>query len=79
LGGYSLLNRYDSLSQLISEMYPENTWLPWKHDRCPQNWWNDVKNQRKFMDWAAKELNVNEMSDWSKVTNKVRTIPTGNN
>jgi hypothetical protein len=74
IGGNKLLNSKKSLSQLLSEVYPDYDWLPWKFGRCPQEYWDDMKNQRKFMDWAATELNIKEMSDWYKITLKV-TLP----
>jgi hypothetical protein len=71
LGGSYLINRYTSLSQLLSEVYPDYEWLPWKFDKCPNGYWDDVNNQRKFMDWTAKQLNVNSVGDWVKVSYKV--------
>jgi hypothetical protein len=53
---------------MLSTVYPEYEWLPWKFRKSPQNYWNDLKNQQKFMDWAGKQLKVNEMSDWYKIS-----------
>jgi hypothetical protein len=60
-----------SLSNLLSTVYPEQDWLPWKFDERTDNFWQDKKIQRKFVDWAAKQLEIKEMSDWYKVTQKV--------
>jgi hypothetical protein len=57
----------DSPSLVISSIYPEYDWLPWKFTMCPRNYWDDMKNQRKFMDWAGKQLNVQETNDWLKI------------
>jgi hypothetical protein len=57
---------------LLSTVYPEYEWLPWKFVRSQNQFWNDPKNQRKFMDWAGKQLQIKEMSDWYKVTQKVK-------
>jgi hypothetical protein len=71
-GGTGLLGKYNgSPSHLISGVYSEYAWLPWKFDKCPRNFWGEVKNQRNFMDWAGKQLNVKDMSDWYKVSKKV--------
>jgi hypothetical protein len=81
LGSRNLVtNTYNgSLLQLLSNVYPDYNWLPWKFAECPLPYWDDVKNQRKFLDWAAKELNIKEMSDWYNVTNKViNVLPTIN-
>ena len=72
LGGSSLVMSIHngSLSQLLSVVYPEYEWLPWKFTKAPK-FWEDVKNQRKFMDWAGKELKIKEINDWNKVSNQV--------
>jgi hypothetical protein len=76
IGGNTLLRTHynGSPSLLLSEVYPEYEWLPWKFVMCPFNFWDDPKNQRKFMEWAAKQLNIQNMSDWYKISNKV-TLP----
>jgi hypothetical protein len=73
VGGRVLLSKYNfSRSSLLSTLFPQQEWLPWKFSKPARNFWDDIKNQRKFMDWAGKTLlNVNEMSDWYKVTHKV--------
>jgi hypothetical protein len=73
IGGGSLLQEQykNSPALLISSLFPEYEWLPWKFT-VPRNYWNDVNNQRKFVDWAGKQLKINEMSDWYKITTKVR-------
>jgi hypothetical protein len=68
-----LLDKYKgSPLLLLSSVYPEYGWLPWKFASLPRKFWGDVKNQRKFIDWAAKELNVKEINDWYKITAKVK-------
>lgn len=56
---------------LLSSVFPEYEWLPWKFAQCPKNYWNDDVNKKKFLDWAGKQLGVNEISDWNKITTKV--------
>jgi hypothetical protein len=56
---------------LLSGVYPEFDWLPWKFEKTPKNFWVDMKNQRKFLDWAGKQLGIKEMSDWYKISSKV--------
>jgi hypothetical protein len=76
MGGKRLLqSKYNgSPSLLLSTVYPEYDWLPWKFGKCTHNFWDELKNRRKFMDWAAKELEVNEMRGWYKVTNQAIPI-----
>jgi hypothetical protein len=72
VGGSSLLHKYnDSLSLLLSTVYPEYEWLPWKFIKSPRNYWENVNNQRKYIEWAGKQLNIKQLSDWYKVTRKV--------
>jgi hypothetical protein len=72
IGGSRLLRKFNkSPYLLLSNVFPEYEWLPWKFDNCPRNYWDDVKNQKKFMDWAAEQLNIQEMGDWYKVTKRV--------
>jgi hypothetical protein len=72
IGGSGLLSRYNgSPSLLLSSVYPDYDWLPWKFSICPRNYWNDLTNQRKFMEWATKELNIEKMGDWYRTSFKV--------
>jgi hypothetical protein len=72
IGGAALVAKYNnSPLLLLSSIYPENEWLPWKFSRCPSTFWDDLKNQRKFMEWAANELKIKEMRDWYNVSFKV--------
>ena len=69
----TLLNQQaSSLYKVLSVVYPEYEWLPWKFSNCPRNFWDDEKNQRKFMDWVGKELKIKDMSDWYKVSYRVK-------
>ena len=72
MGGYGLLYQNNiSLYKVLSTLYPEYEWLPWKFESCPKHFWTDVKNQRKFLEWAGKELKIKDMSDWYNVSFKV--------
>jgi hypothetical protein len=68
-----LIEKYEHPHKLLSSLYPQKEWLPWKFSQLPSNYWDDVNNQIKFMNWAAKELKIKEMSDWYNVTTKVTT------
>jgi hypothetical protein len=73
VGGGSLLHsKYNSsIFLLLSKVFPEYEWLPWKFANTPKNIWSDEKNVRNFLDWAGKQLGVKEMADWRSVTTKV--------
>jgi hypothetical protein len=53
---------------VLSTLYPEHNWLPWKFDRVPNRFWEDQINQRKFIEWLSAELNITDNSQWSTVT-----------
>lgn len=68
LGGSRLLSLYnDSISKLLSTIYPQHEWLPWKFSKTPKYHWDSTKNQKEFMEWVSKQLNIKEMSDWYRV------------
>jgi hypothetical protein len=72
VGGASLVQKYGgSPVTVISSVYPEYEWLPWKFIKCSTNFWEDVNNQKKFVHWSAKELNIKEMIDWYKISSQV--------
>ena len=65
-------NNYSSSPyKLLSSVFPEYDWLPWKFSRVPKGFWPELANQRKFVEWAAKQLNVKQMSDWYSITGEV--------
>jgi hypothetical protein len=75
LGGVGILGNYkNSPLLLISTVYPEYDWLPWKFNVTPHGFWSDKKNQRNFMDWAAKELNYKNKEDWYNISVKVSLL-----
>ncbi len=56
---------------MLSTIYPEHKWLPWKFAAAQPGFWGDKNNQKLFLDWVEKELNIQEKSDWYKVSQKV--------
>jgi hypothetical protein len=60
-----------SIFQLVSEMYPQVEWLPWRFAKTSKNYWNNAKSQQQFMDWAGKQLNIKELDDWHRVSIQV--------
>jgi hypothetical protein len=73
LGGGGLLAKYQgSPLLLLSTVYPDCEWLPWRFERVPVHFWEDISNQRKFLDWAAQELGIKDFTKWYSVTLEVR-------
>ena len=64
----------ESIYSLLSTLYPEYDWLPWKFAKTPKNYWDSDKNKRKFFDWAGKQLGVKNVEDWNNITSKVNKI-----
>ncbi len=56
---------------MVTTIYSEHEWFPWKFDRVPYGYWLDMGNQRKYMDWVANQLNYKEKDDWYKITVEV--------
>jgi hypothetical protein len=64
---------------LLSSVYPEYEWLPWRFETTPKYFWNDISNQRKFMEWLQKENKFKDLKDWYKITYQVTiTLPKKN-
>jgi hypothetical protein len=75
LGGRNLLQKYErSLPLLLSSVYPDFQWLPWKFNLTPLEFWTNPENSKKFLEWAKPILNVNKDEDWYNVSNKVKNF-----
>jgi hypothetical protein len=74
LGGSTILKSVygGSPSTVVTSVYSEFEWLPWRFNCVPKGFWNDLKNQRNFMEWAAKQLDYKNMEDWYKISIKVK-------
>lgn len=62
------LDQNQSLPQILSDVFPEYNWLPWKFNACPPSYWDDPSNQRKFLDWVSAHYGIKNQSDWTKLT-----------
>jgi len=66
--GQGLLAHYAySLSTLLSKVFPEYKWLPWKFNLTPKGYWSDAGNQKSYLEWLGKRLGYNSEEDWYKV------------
>jgi hypothetical protein len=73
IGGSGLMRMYNySPSAMVTSLYPEYEWLPWKFSGTPRNYWEDVNNIKKYMDWAGKLLGITDKADWQKISYKVK-------
>ena len=73
LGASGLLIAYykGSPAKMLSTVYPEYNWLPWKFGKSIHKYWDDVANKKKYIEWAGNQLGIKELNDWNKVTNQV--------
>eukprot|EP01122_Echinamoeba_exundans_P010752 TRINITY_DN408_c0_g1_i1.p1 TRINITY_DN408_c0_g1~~TRINITY_DN408_c0_g1_i1.p1 ORF type:complete len:476 (-),score=30.93 TRINITY_DN408_c0_g1_i1:389-1816(-) len=56
-GAKAILRMYeDSPYKLLSKVYPEHEWLPWRFKVAPHGFWPDIKNQRVFMEYLLKNI-----------------------
>ena len=57
-----------SYQALLSDVYPDYNWIPWKFNVVPHKFWDNKDNQRKYFDWAFKELGYTNSDDWYSLT-----------
>jgi hypothetical protein len=51
LWGFTLLEKYyGSLRRLMTSLFPEYDWHPWRFDSVPQGFWDNLENQRR-LEW----------------------------
>jgi hypothetical protein len=73
IGGSGLLSVYKgSPVHLLSTVYPEYNWLPWKFSNVPVAYWTNVNNIKQFVNWISSQLNVTNLND---ITTEVTTNP----
>lgn len=70
-GGRRYVSDNISLHQVLTLIYPNYEWLPWKFATIPVGYWNSIDNQRKFIIWFQSQRNINEMTDWYTISSKV--------
>lgn len=67
-GGALLRIQYEgSIYKLLSTVYSEVEWIPWKFSHVPRGFWNDINNQRKYLDWLGMFIDRILNSDHCKV------------
>lgn len=68
-GGTKLLAMHNrSPLSLVTEVYSNHDWIPFKFSRKGKHFWREKSNHRGFFDWLGKELGFETHSDWYKVT-----------
>ena len=66
-----MLKYNNSPSQLLSSVYPELNWLPWRFSKRHLNQSDHVNKEKQFVDSLANTLKIKEFSDWYEISPKV--------
>ena len=67
-GCYFMMAYYESNPyKIISSIYTEYTWFPWKFNQVKKGYWDDILNQRIYMDWLLKEMKYVDYTDYYKL------------
>ena len=67
--GISILSQFqNSHIKLITAIYNNYDWLPWKFNSVPKRYWEDKNNVIKYMNWLSNELHINKYEDWYNVS-----------
>jgi len=70
--GRALLNVYQfSVLDIVQNLYPHHTFLPWKFATVPHGWWKVQKNRMEFANWAKEQLNITELNQFYNVDRKI--------
>jgi hypothetical protein len=64
-GGNTLLYNYNySIYKLLTRVFPEYSWLPWRFSSIPKGYWKDKSSHQVYLDWLGNKLGFKEKSDW---------------
>jgi hypothetical protein len=66
--GVGLLNYYNSISEILKNIYPEYNWLCWKFKITSTLFWKDKNNHKIYADWLFNKLNYKKMEDWYNIS-----------
>lgn len=53
---------------MISKLFPEHSWQPWKFRVTTHRWWWSVENQRMFFEALRKELAIADLDGMYNLT-----------
>ena len=68
-GAGTLLNMYGgSPSTMLSAVFPQHEWLPWKFSKPSAGYWDNTQNKMNFLAWASNKLNIRNLGDWYNVS-----------
>lgn len=53
---------------MLSSVFSDYNWLPWKFKNVPQGFWQEKNNQRLFLDYVYNDLKMENMEGWYSVS-----------
>jgi very-short-patch-repair endonuclease len=53
---------------LLSNIFPEYEWIPWKFKKITANFWDNLENHKEYVEWLFKKLNYEKIEDWYQIT-----------
>ena len=72
--GNTIIKQYNnSYINLITNVYSNYNWLPWKFKCIPKNYWEDENNVKQYINWLSQKLNIETLEDWYKVSREVKS------
>jgi hypothetical protein len=67
-GFAELLRKYDSLYDLLRNIYPDYDWMPWRFATIPKGASDDPEVMSKALKFVEKELKMTQPEDWYRVS-----------
>lgn len=68
-GGAVLMDQYaESLSHMLSAIYPNHEWQVWMFSQVSRGSWEDGEVLGKFVKWLEKRLDIWDLEDWYRVS-----------
>ena len=70
--GTGILQQFNrSHIKLITSVYSDYTWLPWKFNNVPVNYFKDKQNVALYLNWLGNKLGFTKMEDWYNISYQV--------
>lgn len=52
---------------MVTSIFPQHNWEPWKFSRVSEGFWKDPNNQRAFFDSLALKRKHKDFTDWYSI------------
>ena len=69
-GGRGVLTFYkDSIYDMLSKIYPNYKWEPWRFKRAPRKLFSDPNEIKAALNFVEKQLMFSSLEDWYRISN----------